>query len=167
MAAKRRDKSKDRTVPIPQWWLTQAASKLAHRGWTQSHLVEEAKALRPPVEDASIDKGSVSRLLRGERTTSALAEAVRRVLDLPPFEFFAADGDEAWLLVRVQSEHRKRRGSRSPASVDPIRDLEHLEGELEQHFGIDGQVDVVQRDDVSSGGQRKVQREGSGRGGAA
>lgn len=138
-------------MPIPHWWLTQANDKLSHRDMTQQALVDAALRLRPAVEDASIDKGSVSRLLRGERTTWALAEAIRRVLDLPPFEFFAVDGDEAWRIVRLQQEYRKRRDVSASAAPDPERDLAAIETEI----GLSDHPSVVQANDVPSGGKRK------------
>jgi hypothetical protein len=164
MTDRRRDKSKDRPVPIPAWWLIQANDKLAHRRWTQAKLVEEAIRLRPPVEDASIDKGSVSRLLSGVRTTWALAEAIRRVLDLPPFEFIAADGDEAWRMARLQQENRSRRGSRTPEQGDAHQELQQLERELQGGGHLRRGEIVLQASDVPSGGKRKVHKVGRTRG---
>jgi len=162
MTAKRRDKAKDRAVPIPKWWLEQANDKLADREWTQVQLVDAAQRLRPSIDEASIDRGSISRLLRGERTTWALSEVVRRVLDLPPFEFFAVDGDEAWRIVRLQRDYRKQRDSTSHREGEALRELERLEDEIGVS-SLSGSRDVVETINVSSGGTRKRSRAGGGR----
>jgi hypothetical protein len=111
-------------VSIPPWWLKLATREKARAGWTGPALIEAIGKLEPR-SDASADEPSLSRFFRGQITTIELADALRRVMDLPPFAFFADDEEEAWRLQSARDLYRQeRRTRRTRSDSGPIREIE-------------------------------------------